>query len=256
MQYITITIAYDGTAYHGWQKQNNTRKTIQGVLEDVLSESFGEMVTIHGSGRTDAGVHAKGQVANFRIQNLHKKNSLDFDAKKREANCLLPSDISILDMQTCKKHFHARKSAEGKIYSYTIWNSSISPVFERNYVYQIEDELDVGAMKEASQLFLGTHDFTGFATAKTGQDNGIRTIYGIEFQVVQDKITMVYKGSGFLYNMVRIMSGTLIEIGLHKRSIDSIGSIYESGLRREAGFLAPAKGLCLETVFYKKEDIQ
>ncbi len=243
---IKLEIAYDGTAYNGWQRQVNTNRTIQGILESCLSLILEEVIEINGSGRTDAGVHAKGQVANF-----YTKSELDHTVIMDKLNQILPEDIKIMKMEEIEQRFHARQSATAKIYSYSIWNSDISFVFGRKYVYEMEPKLDFAAMEKASRFLIGEHDFRSFCSDKSKEKSSIRTIYQIDMKQIGDKITISYEGSGFLYNMVRIMTGTLIEIGLGKRSSDSIVPILEIKNREAAGFTAPPQGLCLEHVFYE-----
>lgn len=243
---IKLEIAYDGSSYNGWQRQGNTNKTIQGILESTISNLLDDVVEIHGSGRTDAGVHAKGQVANF-----YTKSKLDRLVFMNKLNRTLPDDIKILNMQEVEPGFHARCSAKAKMYSYSIWNSDISNVFGRKYVYEMEPKLDVKVMKEASQFLIGEHDFRSFCSDKNMEKSSIRTIHQIDMDQIGDKITISYTGSGFLYNMVRIMTGTLIEVGLMKRSPNSIIQILEMKNREASGFTAPPQGLCLEHVYYE-----
>ena len=243
---IKIEIAYDGTAYNGWQRQENTNKTIQGILEFSISLLLNEVIEINGSGRTDAGVHAKGQVANF-----YTKSELNPNVFVNKLNLILPEDIKIMKVEEVEQGFHARRSARAKTYSYSIWNSDISFVFGRKYVYEIEPKLDFEAMKKASQFLIGEHDFRSFCSDKNMEKSSIRTINQIDMNQIGDKITISYEGSGFLYNMVRIMTGTLIEVGLLKRSPDSIASILDLKNREASGFTAPPQGLCLEHVYYE-----
>ena len=242
---VKLEIEYDGTSYNGWQRQNNTDKTIQGIIEKSLSYVLKDSIEIYGSGRTDSGVHAKGQVANF-----YSKSELSLHDIKTKLNQTLPEDIKVKQIEEVNKRFHARMSAIGKVYSYSIWNADSSPVFERKYVYAIESKLDLTAIKKASQLLIGEHDFRSFCSDKNFKKSTIRTIYSIDIDKTGDKISIFYKGSGFLYNMVRIMTGTLIEVGLGKRTIDSIKRALDVKDRETAGFTAPPQGLCLEHVFY------
>lgn len=244
---IKLEIAYDGTAYNGWQRQGNTNKTIQGTLESSISMLLGESIELHGSGRTDAGVHAKGQVANF-----YSKSEFNLLVFRNTLNRVLPEDIKILNLEEASFDFHARRSAKAKMYSYSIWNSDVSIVFGRKYVYEMEQKLDFGAMKEASQHLIGEHDFRSFCSDKNMEKTSVRTIYQIDMDQIGNKITISYTGSGFLYNMVRIMTGTLIEVGLLKRSPNSITQIIELKNREASGFTAPPQGLCLEHVDYEE----
>lgn len=244
---IKMKMVYDGSSYNGWQRQNNTDKTIQGILEDRISKIIESPIELHGSGRTDSGVHAKGQVANFYV-----KTSLSLQKMKEMLNNQLPEDIKIVEIEEVDTNFHARKSAIGKLYSYSIWNSDISPVFERKYVYEVPSKLDLEAMKIASLALLGEHDFRSFSSDKNKEKSSVRRIDSITFKKNGDNIVIYFKGSGFLYNMVRIMTGSLIEVGLNKQSEDFIKQAILRKNREAAGFTAPPKGLCLEHVFYEK----
>ncbi|MFA9465504.1 MAG: tRNA pseudouridine(38-40) synthase TruA [Velocimicrobium sp.] len=243
-----IKIMYDGSAYNGWQRQKNTDKTIQGILETSISLILGENIQLYGSGRTDAGVHAKGQIANF-----HTKVVVSLKQMQNSLNLMLPEDIKVLQLNAIDAKFHARRSAVKKRYSYSIWNSYISPVFERKYLYERVEKLDLNAMREASKYLVGEHDFRSFCSNRTFEKSTIRTIYSIDIEKTGDKIVIFYEGSGFLYNMVRILSGTLIEIGLGSRKPNSISALLEAKKRELAGFCAPPQGLCLDHVFYENQ---
>jgi tRNA pseudouridine38-40 synthase len=241
-----LTIAYDGTRYKGWQRLKNNPLTIQQKLEEVISRIFNEPIELIGSGRTDGGVHALGQVASFSSEKVFELNRL-----LKEINRYLPEDISIKHVESAAPRFHARFNAIKKTYTYQVWTSEIPPVFERLYVHQIHDgSLELNRMKKASEYFVGKHDFRGFTTDKTKKST-TRNIERIEF--VQDGpiLKIIFVGDGFLYNMVRILVGTLLEVGLGTRDVDSILKVYESGDRSLAGETAPAKGLFLTEVFYE-----
>lgn len=241
-----LTIAYDGTRYKGWQRLKNNPLTIQQKLEEVISRIFNEPIELIGSGRTDGGVHALGQVASFSSEKVFELNRL-----LKEINRYLPEDISIKHVESAAPRFHARFNAIKKTYTYQVWTSEIPPVFERLYVHQIHDgSLELNRMKKASEYFVGKHDFRGFTTDKTKKST-TRNIERIDF--VQDGpiLKIIFVGDGFLYNMIRILVGTLLEVGLGTRDVDSILKVYESGDRSLAGETAPAKGLFLTEVFYE-----
>jgi len=245
---IKLVIAYDGSKYNGWQKQGNTGNTIQEKLEVLLGKMTNEEVEIHGSGRTDAGVHAKGQVANF-----HTNCKMSCQDMLSYINEYLPKDISVLSVEEVEERFHSRLWAEKKTYEYHIVNSQISDVFARKYSVQVIEYLDIEKMRDAAKLLIGTHDFIGFSSNKRMKKSTVRTIYQIDITNEKDKICISYCGNGFLYNMVRIMTGTLIEIGLGKRDIKSIEDILENRNRMQAGYTAPAQGLFLASVEYKEK---
>lgn len=245
MRNFKILIAYDGTRYRGWQRLGNDSNTIQGKLEQALSRILEQPIEIHGSGRTDAGAHAAGQVASFHA---------DTDKSCRELTALLrkylPEDLGILEISEVPPRFHARLTATGKTYVYRVWNSCVPNVFERRYVYQLGESLDVTAMRHAASDFLGTHDFLAFCSNKHFKKSSIRTITALTIETFGPEIRFSITGDGFLYNMVRIMVGTLLEIGLHRRPVDAIPSILASRSREQAGETAPARGLCLKEVYY------
>lgn len=245
---IKLVISYDGSRYNGWQRQGNTSKTIQEKIEQVLSKMTGEEIEIHGSGRTDAGVHAKGQVANFITD-----SKLPIEQIKNYLNQYLPNDIAVLEVMEVKERFHARLNAVKKRYNYTIWNDNVPNVFERNYMYTVEEPLDLEKMKQAADYLIGEHDFKSFCANKRMKKSTIRTIYAINIYSAGSKIVLSFEGNGFLYNMVRIMAGTLIEVGLGEITPEQIVRILERKEREAAGALAPAKGLCLEKVWYEGE---
>lgn len=242
---IRMEIAYDGSAYNGWQRQENTSKTIQGTLEAVLSALLNEKIRLHGSGRTDAGVHAREQTANFHTEAVFETQQL-----LREVNRQLPEDIRILHASEAEDKFHARYSAVAKQYSYTLWTSDVSAVFDRKYLYEIDKPLDIRAMKEAAGCLLGEHDFRSFCSQYSQEKTTVRRMDCINIEQKENKITILYQGNGFLYHMVRILTGTLIEIGMGKREPSSVLAILQEEKRAAAGFTAPPQGLCLEKVFY------
>lgn len=251
-----MILSYDGTPYDGWQKQGNTPNTIQAKLERILSEvskalngsnkaEQGAEIELHGSGRTDAGTHALGQVANFHMNFEGTISDLQKEIEKH-----LPETIALLSLEEVGERFHSRLSAKRKKYTYTIWTSSQSPVFERKYVFWCKEALDLELMQEGAKCFLGKHDFKSFCANQKMKKSTIREIYDISFCVSEHKIEITVEGNGFLYQMVRIMMGTLIEIGEGKKKVSDIEEILNARIRERAGFTAPAKGLCLKEVFY------
>lgn len=241
-----LTIAYDGARYSGWQKNKNAKDTIQTKLESVINEVVGEKVQLIGSGRTDKGAHAEHQVANFHCK-ARQKSSL-----KYQLNSLLPDDIVVQEVNKMDENFHARFSAESKVYRYTLWKANCEkmPLFERKYVYHLEERVDVDLMLIAAQKFIGKHDFKGFSSDKTKKSTE-REIYRLDVIEEEDFIEIEVEGDGFLYNMVRIIVGTLIEIGTGARHDESIDQVFETGDRSKAGYTVPAKGLSLVDVIYE-----
>jgi tRNA pseudouridine38-40 synthase len=239
-----LLIQYDGTRYNGWQRLKGNDNTIQGKIEDVLSRLMEEPVEIIGASRTDAGVHAKGQVANVHLnREVSPKDLQDY------LNQYLPEDIEVINVKNVSNNFHSRYNAGNKTYSYLIGMNNRKEVFERKYIYHLNQRLNLEKMKVAAKLLEGEHNFQGFS-AKKIKKSTIRTIEKIDFTVKDDILRITYVGSGFLYHMVRIITGTLIEIGLETRNASSITSIIAKKERSEAGYLVPAKGLCLEKIDY------
>ena len=247
MRNFRILVQYEGTRYQGWQRQDSTGNTIHGKLEMILAKMTGlDFVQVDGSGRTDAGVHARGQVANFKIDTaLSAQEVMDY------LNHYLPEDIGVTSIQEVPERFHSRLNAKGKTYCYRIWNSSLPCVFERRYVYELPEQLDLDAMRAAASCFVGKHDFKAFTSNKKSKKSTVRTIDAIQIENVGKEIVITYSGDGFLYHMVRILTGTLIEVGLGQRSPASVGALLAQNAARElSGVLVPAKGLCLVEVRY------
>ncbi len=240
-----MMISYDGTSYRGWQRLKNDEKSIQFKIERVLSELYKCDMKIIGSGRTDAGVHAMCQIANF-----HADNTYSTDEIYKYVNHYLPEDIAVNSIEITDEQFHSRFNVSKKHYQYKIWNGVHSNVFERKNSYWIEGSLDIDKMKEAAKLLVGKHDFIGFST-KSKKKNTNKEIYDIEISTQGSMIIIDIYGEGFLYNMIRIIVGTLIEISQSKKDIDIIQSVLKSGNREDAGFTVPGKGLCLVNVSYK-----
>ena len=244
MRNIRLDICYDGTRYSGWQRQTAHDNTIQGKLETALSRILGEPIEISASGRTDTGVHARGQVANF-----HTGSRMDCADLLAELRKYLPEDIGIYSCREVSPRFHARLNALEKTYQYRLWNSDAPCVFDRRFVAVMEEELDLDRMNEAARLLLGTHDFSAFCANRKMKKSTVRTIKSFTVERVGEEVRFTVTGNGFLHNMVRILVGTLVEAGRGERAVDSIPELF-GGKREQAGFLAPGKGLCLMEVRY------
>ena len=240
-----LTIQYDGTRYDGWQRQGNTDNTIQGKLEGVLSRLVGTPVELQGAGRTDAGVHALGQVASVKLPGSRPAAEV-----MGYLNQYLPEDIAVVAAQEVGERFHARLSARGKVYRYHIRMGGVPDVFRRKYQYRVEEPLDVAAMKQAAARLTGTHDYRSFCANKRYKKSTVRTVSAIDINVSGPDMTITFHGDGFLYNMVRILTGTLLEVGLGQRSAEEMGAILDSLDRTRAGKTAPPQGLTLVQVEY------
>lgn len=245
MRNFKMTLQYEGTRYQGWQRQESTENTIQGKLELLLSRMCGQKVEVQGSGRTDAGVHAKGQVAN-----AHMETDRSPEEILAYMNRYLPEDIGVLAVEEVPERFHSRLNAKGKTYCYQVINSSRPHVFERRYAWRFEEKLDIPAMERASEFLLGTHDFAAFTSAKKGKKSTVRTIEEIRIEQEGDMLRFLFSGNGFLFHMVRIIMGTLLEVGAGRRKPEDIPSILKAGKREQAGMLVPAQGLTLVEVRY------
>ena len=244
MRNLRLDICYDGTRYRGWQRLPGRDDTLQGKLEECLSRILGEKIEISGSGRTDAGVHAKHQIANF-----HCESTLPAQDILEQLRRYLPEDIGIHSCKDASPRFHARLNAKEKTYLYRIWNSHNPCVFDRRYVAVMPEELDINAMKAAAGYLCGEHDYSAFCGNAKINKSTVRFIRSIDIQRTGEEIHLTFTGNGFLHNMVRILVGTLVEVGRGERSPESIPELF-GNKRAEAGFLAPAKGLCLEEVMY------
>ena len=244
MRNLRLDICYDGTRYRGWQRLPGKDDTIQGKLENTLSRLLGEEIEISGSGRTDAGVHARGQVANF-----HTETTVSCAEILAGLRRYLPEDIGIYSCKDVSPRFHARLNAKEKTYRYRIWNSEAPCVFDRRFVTVLPEALNVEAMGAAAVHFIGDHDFSAFCGNPRFKKSTVRYIRSLEVSRQGDEIVIEVTGNGFLHNMVRIIVGTLIEVGRGERSADSIPTLF-GGKRAEAGFLVPPQGLCLMEVSY------
>lgn len=238
-----LVIQYDGGRYKGWQRLGNNEDTIQGKIEHALSELEGEKVEIIGSSRTDAGVHAIAQIANVKM-----KKNLTGSEIKNYLNRYLPQDISISEVMPVPERFHARYNAKGKTYLYKIWNKEYTHPFMRKYSMYVEKKLDIGKMKKACHYFIGEHDFTSYSNAKSKKKTSVRRLYSIDIEENVGFIQIRVSGNGFLYNMVRKIVGTLIEVGLNEIDAENIPSILNSKERNQTGRMADACGLYLEKI--------
>ncbi|MBQ6094452.1 MAG: tRNA pseudouridine(38-40) synthase TruA [Lachnospiraceae bacterium] len=238
-------IQYDGTRFYGWEHQPSQEMTIQGKLEAVLSTMAGESVEVIGAGRTDAGVHAKGMVANAKLKAL-----MDVDELRDYMNQYLPDDICIKEVRIAAEGFHSRYKAQGKTYQYTCYIGETKPVFDRKYVHVLEDVPNVAAMRKAAAYLMGTHDFASFCGNPKMKKPTVRMVDRIDIDLDGDYLRLTYHGSGFLQYMVRILTGTLLEVGFGQRDPESIPELIEAKNRSLAGPTAPAKGLCLLKVDY------
>ena len=244
MRNIRLDICYDGTRYRGWQRLAGSGDTIQGKLETALSRILDEPIEISGSGRTDAGVHARGQVANF-----HCQNNMPCHEILAQLRRYLPEDIGIYSCKEVSPRFHARLNAKEKTYCYRIWNSESPCVFERRYVILFPETLDLDAMRKAAKLLEGEHDFSAFCANAKMKKSTVRYIRSLELTSVGNELRLTVTGNGFLQGMVRILTGTLLEVGTGKRTPESIEELF-GAKRAEAGFMAPPQGLCLMEVYY------
>lgn len=257
MKNVLLTIEYDGTDFSGWQRQPGQR-TVQGELERVLSILCRIPITVDGTGRTDAGVHALGQRATF-----HGEFGIPVARIPAAANDLLavsrqkPGDLRILSAQEVPEDFHARYNAVGKTYLYRIYNREEMPVFLRNYRYHVAKPLNLDAMRKAARMFEGTRDFRSFMTdAASFEGSTVKKIYAAEVVGDGENIRFAVTGSGFLYNMVRIMTGTLVDIGLGRIPIEDLKEILDAEERSRAGHTAPPQGLYMAQVYFSEEELR
>ena len=244
MRNLKLTLAYDGTDFHGWQIQPQLR-TIQGELRQALQKLFNHPVNVIGSGRTDAGVHAHGQVAN-----VETIRTMDTDAVLRGVNALLPEEIRVWSVEEVSLEFHARRSARAKTYEYHVWRDPIVSPFHRRYMYAFRYPLDEEAMDRGTKHFLGTHDFTSFCATATETEDRTRTIFNACWERSDSTWVFRIRGSGFLQYMVRTITGTLLEIGQNRRQPEQLPEIFNARDRRLAGPSVPPHGLHLIEVEY------
>lgn len=245
MRNIKLSIQYDGTKYKGWQKLGDDNNTIQYKIEKVLSELTGEEIDLTASGRTDSGVHAYNQIANFKTKsNVSNEEILDYCYR------YLPLDIVVQKCENATWDFHARYNAEKKIYTYKIYNHKFHDIFSRKYTYHVKEKLDINKMRAAAACFIGEHDFKSFTALKSKKKSTIREIYSIDILQNGKEIDIVFTGNGFLYKMIRILVGTLVEAGLNRITKEDIQKIMLEKDRSIAPPTAPSHGLSLTNVIY------
>lgn len=244
MRNIRLDICYDGTRYRGWQRLANQENTIQEKLERALSRILGEPIEITGSGRTDAGTHAVCQVANF-----HCNSAMPAEEILAELRKYLPEDIGIYSCKNVSPRFHSRLNAKTKTYRYRVWTGESPCVFDRKYVYICRERFDIAAMQQGAAYFLGEHDFSAFCANKNMKKSTIRYIERLQIEQTENELIFSVTGNGFLHHMVRIIVGTLLEVGRGERDPDSIPALFGAP-RSDAGELIPACGLCLMEVTY------
>ncbi len=242
-------ISYDGTRYHGWERQPGKDATIQGKLEAVLNKMTGATsdnpVNLNGAGRTDAGVHARAMTANAVLD-----TDMTEDEIQSYMNQYLPEDISVNEVRACSDRFHARYNALGKTYRYTFWYGTGKPVFDRKYVMVLDQKPDTEAMRKAAKHLIGTHDFKSFCGNNKMKKSTVRCVDTINIEESGSYIRLYFHGNGFLQNMVRILTGTLLEVGFGNIKPDEVKDILEACDRQKAGPTAPPQGLALMKVDY------
>lgn len=244
MRNLRLDICYDGTKYNGWQRLGNHDNTIQYKLETTLSRLLDEPIEITASGRTDAGTHALGQVVNF-----HCNSTMPCDEILAGLRMYLPKDIGVYSCRNVSERFHARLNAKEKTYRYRLWNTENPCVFERNFVHKDTRKMDITAMRQAAELFVGTHDFSAFCANKKMKKSTVRAIKSFDIEPTENEIIFTVIGNGFLQHMVRIMVGTLIEVGVGERKPEQIAQLFGAE-RSLAGGAVPSTGLCLMEVTY------
>ena len=245
MKNFHLVIEYDGGRYYGWQKQGNTEITVQGKIEAALAEIFGEKIEITGSGRTDAGVHAMSQHANF-----HAETTITCSELRRLINEKTENDISVKTVIEEDERFHSRYNAKKKVYLYRIWNEERPNVFERKYSLHISEKLDIEKMQQAAEYFIGTHDFRAFSSNKRLKKSTVCTIFDIEVKRDRGMILIKFEGASFLYNMVRILTGCLIEASFDRLDIAGVMAALKSGTSGASYLTAAPHGLFLQEVGY------
>lgn len=245
MKNYKFIISYDGSRYYGWEHQPGIDLTIQGKLENVISRMVDKETEVLGAGRTDAGVHALAMVAH-----AHFETDMSEEEIKDYINQYLPDDISVTDVRIASDRFHSRYNAKGKTYRYTCYIGDNKPIFDRKYVYYLDAIPDVDKMQKAALLLTGEHDFASFCSNPRMKKSTVRLVDKIDIVRNGSYITFTYHGTGFLQHMVRILTGTLLEVGFDKRSVESIPALIDAKKRAEAGPTAPAQGLCLIQVDY------
>lgn len=245
MRNYKLILCYDGSRYNGWQKQGNTPDTIQGKVETLLSRLLEQPIDIAGSGRTDEGAHARRQVASFRADTPLACAQI-LDGLRR----YLPEDIGALSLEEAAPRFHARLSCKGKTYVYRLWTEEAPNVFERKYVFPLLVPLDLERMRAGAKWLCGTHDYASFCANKNIKKSTVRTIQSIDIERAGGEVRFTYTGDGFLYKMVRILTGTLVEVGQGMRRPEQMVTVLASEDREKAGPALPAQGLILWEVYY------
>ncbi|MBO4251241.1 MAG: tRNA pseudouridine(38-40) synthase TruA [Clostridia bacterium] len=241
---IKLTLSYDGTCFCGWQKQKNG-VSVQGTVEDAVFSLTGERVSVVGSGRTDAGVHAKGQVAHF-----DTNANIPPEKFYKALNTLLPSGVKALSSEKAAENFNANRSAKRKTYEYSLYLSDVEQPLKERYATRVFGDIDTEKMQKAAEILVGEHDFKAFSATGGSVKTTVRTIYGIEVKKSGEDIKIKVCGNGFLYNMVRIISGALVKIGKGEMPVENLTRALETGERKLLAETLPAKGLCLSAVEY------
>ncbi|MDP6763766.1 MAG: tRNA pseudouridine(38-40) synthase TruA [Planctomycetota bacterium] len=244
MRNVRTELTYDGGAFHGWQRQEGF-DSVQEALEDAVEAATGERVVLHGSGRTDTGVHALRQVASF-----HVETRLDDDRLRHAVNAHLPPQVVVRRLETCRDEFHARFDAVGKRYAYLTATTRFRPPLGRGAMHWIPQSLDAEAMRRAAADLVGEHDFKAFSNSGSERESTVRSVRALRLVRRRERFALVIEADGFLYNMVRIIAGTLIEVGRGRSAPEMVRSALESGRRDLAGPTAPAEGLYLVRVRY------
>lgn len=240
-----MDLAYDGTRYSGWQRLGGDEETLQGRIETVLSRLLDEPVEISGSGRTDAGVHARGQVASF-----HTQKRIPPEKLRAQLNHYLPGDITILNVAVAEDRFHARYHAVRKVYRYQVWNAPLQNPMERRYRHHVAEPLNLSAMEQAAQVLLGTHDFSAFTSMKSKKKSAVRTLEEITVSCDGPRVDLTFVGDGFLHHMVRILTSTLLEVGAGRLDAAAVHTILQGRDRSKGSPLLPPQGLILWAVGY------
>lgn len=244
MRNVRVMLSYDGSLFHGWQRQDGFI-TVQEAVEEALLELTSGNVTVHGSGRTDSGVHALAQVANFHIE-----TRLDDDRLRHALNAHLPRGIVVRRLETCAGDFHARFSARGKRYLYVAETARFRSPFSWGYSHWVSSPLDLSAMRAAASELVGEHDFAAFSSSGSERSTTVRTIRSLHVIARRGRVAFAVQGNGFLYNMVRIIAGSLLEVGRGRLDVDCVSRALESGDRSLLGATAPPGGLYLVSVLY------